>query len=497
MTIEGCSQDDVFKYVDLRENDVILYLGGRIDDNNLYPPKYVKYLKAKIKRLNPTKIICHNPWYAKKYYEKGILTRNTKIDMIFVNHGYLDGGQLQTIDPTEYGDYNEWFKILIDKNPNIVYAMYLNNNPISSVNVRDDLFVENYDINNVKYFYYDRKYSINDLIGETLGHVDESRNASDGFAMVISLVAAGFKNINILGFSAFGSDEDMSYHSEYNCGGDSRFFGKKFFNLITSEDLPVESDIMKYWVKTKKINNIENYDKLIRKVMKPTIKDIFNKIQDAEVQTEPFNHLVVDNLLPDDFYKELAKGIETEDFHSFARAPYGNKERYGVDITDYPAFRASGGKIPTKINDSTYESLSSNVQFFVNLFLKNEKDFYSLLCSKLPTNRIQDDYFFHVNMTKDYVNYEIGPHTDDVQNIFTMLYYTPETDVNKELAALRVSTEDAMQPKQTIDFIPNRLVIFAPSKPDEGRPPTWHSVDRLSDKLVGTRNSFQMLMYKR
>jgi len=231
--------------------------------------------------------------------------------------------------------------------------------------------------------------------------------------------------------------------------------------------------------------------------MELSIKNIFNKIKETEILTEPFDHLVIDNLLPDYFYKKLAKEIEDESFSNYPRAPYGNQERYGVDITDYPSFKSSGGKIPTKVDDSTYKLLPLNIRFFVDLFLENKEDFYSLLCSKLPTTRIQDDYFFHINMTKDHVNYEIGPHTDDIQNIFTMLYYTPETDVNKELAALRVSTEETMQPKQIIDFIPNRLIIFPPSKPNEGRPPTWHAVDRLSNKLVGTRNSFQMFMYSR
>jgi len=277
MKIESASphqiySKNIFKFLNLGENDIILYLGGRIDDNNLYPPKYVKYLRDKIKRLNPTKIICHNPWYAQKYYNKGILTKNTKIDIIITNYSYIKWGKLQAVDPTEYSNYEEEFKILADKNPNIIYAVYLNHGstpePPSSVDIDNGLFGENYDMNNVKYFYYDRRYSVEDLAMLPKWENKESfctasRNSSDGFAMVTSLVSAGFRNINILGFSAFGSDEDMSHHSEYICDDDPRFFGKKYFNLDTSESLDVESDIMKYWVEIKKISNIENYNKLI------------------------------------------------------------------------------------------------------------------------------------------------------------------------------------------------------------------------------------------
>ena len=161
--------------------------------------------------------------------------------------------------------------------------------------------------------------------------------------------------------------------------------------------------------------------------MQPNIKDLFDKIKNTEVQTEPFDHLVVDNLLPDDFFKEVAKELEAEDFPSnYARGPYGNKERFGVDITDYLAWKACGRKIPTKIHEGNYESLlsgkSTNVEFFTNLLLENEKDFYSLLASKLPTERLQDNYFFHMNMTKDSVGYKIEAHADDEQNIFTILF---------------------------------------------------------------------------
>ena len=138
--------------------------------------------------------------------------------------------------------------------------------------------------------------------------------------------------------------------------------------------------------------------------MQPTMRDFLDKIQNAEVQTAPFDHLLIDNLLPDDFYKELARELETEDFPShYESAGYGCKERFGADITDYLAWLKSGLTIPTTIHQCNYNSLLSrkrtHIEFFVKALLQNEKDLYSLLCSKLPTERIQDDPFFHLNMT--------------------------------------------------------------------------------------------------
>ena len=176
---------------------------------------------------------------------------------------------------------------------------------------------------------------------------------------------------------------------------------------------------------------------------------------------------------------------------------------------------ASGRKIPTTIHKDNYNSLVSrkrtNLEFFINLLLKNEKDFYSLLGSKLLTEKNHGDYFYLVSMVKDSVGYEVKAHTDNEQNIFTILFYAPETDVNKEFG-LHIYKEggDAqveigschqagvrnLESGGAIDFLPNRMIIFAPCQPDKGRTPTWHEVRRLSDKLVGTRNSFQLFFLK-
>ena len=185
--------------------------------------------------------------------------------------------------------------------------------------------------------------------------------------------------------------------------------------------------------------------------------------------------------------------MESDNFpKNYVRGPYGNKERFGVDLTDYSTWKNSGRRISTKIHPHNYTSLLSgksiNVKHFVESLLQNQKDLYSLLSSKFTTERLQDDYFFHVNMTKDAVGYTIESHTDAKENIFTILFYVPETDENREFG-LHVCEEE-------IEFIPNRMIIFAPSGVNEKRPATWHGVKRLSNKLSGTRNSFQMFFYK-
>ena len=140
------------------------------------------------------------------------------------------------------------------------------------MDVNDDWFGEDYDLNNVKYFDYDRRYSTKDLTGEDLGYDGEAKmNASGGFAMIMNILNAGFKNLNILGFTAFLSDEDESHFTPYGLGychwyggRCKKYAGKKYFDLQTSENMRAESDILKHWVRSKKINNVEDCGELKR-----------------------------------------------------------------------------------------------------------------------------------------------------------------------------------------------------------------------------------------
>ena len=122
-------------------------------------------------------------------------------------------------------------------------------------------------------------------------------------------VKFGFKNLNLLGFSAFGCDEDSTNFTKYG-PEDNRFAGKTYFNLNTSEDLCAESNILKYWSETNKINFIENYTELtsaLEKKMTLNKNNFLDKIKKATIHNEPFEHLVVDNLLPGDFYNKLSE----------------------------------------------------------------------------------------------------------------------------------------------------------------------------------------------
>ena len=93
---------------------------------------------------------------------------------------------------------------------------------------------------------------------------------------------------------------------------------------------------------------------------------------------------------------------------------------------------------------------------------------------------------------KDEKSYYIEPHPDSDQNIYTILIYTPTNHKNQKFGLeLYEKKEENFIVKKKINFNPNQLLFFAPSKN------TFHGVKKLNEKLYKTRNSFQIFFMKR
>tara|TARA_R110000796_G_C14561116_1_gene434876 strand:+ start:1976 stop:2803 length:828 start_codon:yes stop_codon:yes gene_type:complete len=266
ITVENNNElNNLYTFLNLQEGDVILYLGGRIDDDNLYPEKYRKYLNSKIKELNPDRIICHTHWYAKKYYNGNILKKSKKIDMVLAYSNHFIHGPIQTINPQDYNDYGEYLKTITKINPDLIYVLYdFEQGVIILEDEKYKNFGDDYNLKNIKSFYFDRSYRPNDLIDEPRDEWDELNfNCTDGFAIINRLINYDNIHLNIIGFSAFGQDEDSSRFTPYNLS-DTDYKDLNYFDIKTSEDQRIEAEILKNYIELKKINNLENYDMLTK-----------------------------------------------------------------------------------------------------------------------------------------------------------------------------------------------------------------------------------------
>ena len=221
--------------------------------------------------------------------------------MIFCYFNYLQRENFQPIDVEYYGgSHIQYIKYMIEKNPDVIFAAYHTDlgkgNNIDSLQFTKSWFTpvtsytesrtcrhrhfHHYNLDNIVYFGLDRSYRPLDLVETDLGHGDHARNGTDGFCILNNFLKLGFKNVNIVGFTAFGSDEDDSKFSKYQSDKWGNYYdgsyspqeamemkasmNTTYFNLPTSEDQRAEADILKYYVEQKKINNLEDYGELSR-----------------------------------------------------------------------------------------------------------------------------------------------------------------------------------------------------------------------------------------
>jgi hypothetical protein len=239
-------------------------LGGRIDFDNLYPKEYCKYLNKKIKELNPNKIICHSYIYAQKYYNYGILDENTKIDIVLTWATYLyEDKERYTTSDSDIKEkiskkYNiktklsindiSYINILYNKNKNCKFIFYI---PGYSCNMIDNK--PQFEHINFLYWYLSKrdilpknKIDINNYLNDTY---EKKFNCTDGFLYIDFFIKKlNFRNINLIGFSTFGSNEknlNDVYLNENN----------------TTEKQNIESEILQMLVKNRYINSLENLKK--------------------------------------------------------------------------------------------------------------------------------------------------------------------------------------------------------------------------------------------
>ena len=91
-------------------------------------------------------------------------------------------------------------------------------------------------------------------------------------------------------------------------------------------------------------------------MIKLVVDDLFERIKCSSVRKEPFPHLVVDDFLPQNFYKQLARQLDSDDFSSrYQKGLYGGENRYCVDLTDFVAWQNSGCRLSTAIHEKNYK----------------------------------------------------------------------------------------------------------------------------------------------
>ena len=185
--------------------------------------------------------------------------------------------------------------------------------------------------------------------------------------------------------------------------------------------------------------------------MKAVFEYVIKKIIDALIIKEPYPHILISGIFPDEFYSVLLEQIPKV-------SAYTPKTKYGKTMTL-----------------ENFDILDEEKKKFwkeVYGFLRSDK-FASILLKKFNISKNGvSDLFLH----KDLENFEFRPHRDTHSKLVTYLFYLPEDSslsqlgthmlVPKKGVVIKKTTEhqdwELFETVKMSEYVPNSFFAFAP-----------------------------------
>ena len=185
--------------------------------------------------------------------------------------------------------------------------------------------------------------------------------------------------------------------------------------------------------------------------MKVAFEYVIKKIIDALIIKEPYPHILISGIFPDEFYSVLLEQIPKV-------SAYTPKTKYGKTMTL-----------------ENFDILDEEKKKFwkeVYGFLRSAK-FASILLKKFNISKNGvSDLFLH----KDLENFEFRPHRDTHSKLVTYLFYLPEDSslsqlgthmlVPKKGVVIKKTTEhqdwELFETVKMSEYVPNSFFAFAP-----------------------------------
>jgi len=223
---------------------------------------------------------------------------------------------------------------------------------------------------------------------------------------------------------------------------------------------------------------------------------VLQRIESTEVASEPFPHVVIDNVFPDSYYRRMLALFPGPD----QMMPLGETGRVSQG-----AFQQ---RLTTLFNDEQFARLDPPRLAFWSEFaswLYSERFIRAVVARFLPwcANRLAVlhdlnggvDLRSDALLVSDRTRYAIGPHTDAPHRLVSFLFYMPEDDRYRSLGTSFYRHEDPgfvcpggphyefdrFSRTGMVEFLPNRLLMFVRT----GR--SFHGVEEIREPGVDRR----------
>lgn len=188
-------------------------------------------------------------------------------------------------------------------------------------------------------------------------------------------------------------------------------------------------------------------------ILKSPFENVLKKIKNTEIIHEPYPHLMIENIFPDDFYAELIKKLPSIDKYTLKSKYPGRKT---LTLENLDNLNEEEGKF--------WQQLTNWIK---------SPEFTQILLEKFLIQKSgHSDFFLH----KDLENFEVSPHTDLRSKLITYLFYLPKdasmpnlgTDILVAKKGKNVSMTTQHQEWDNFDiiksskYIPNSFFCFKP-----------------------------------
>ncbi len=210
---------------------------------------------------------------------------------------------------------------------------------------------------------------------------------------------------------------------------------------------------------------------------------VMEKIESAELLSDPFDHKFVENVFPEDFYQELIKNTPEKSHYTpivetGSVSPGYSPERFIFNLFDKKLIDKLDQKrkiflealIKVLVSDKFFSSVTTQFSKAIDNRLRN---FSEEEKERFGTSDFR--FYFRSSLVKDFTKYNIGAHTDSIAKFVTFLFYIPADDgLRKNGTSLYKpkieikhdrhfkpdETEQFFDKIKTCPFIPNSVLIF-------------------------------------
>ena len=222
----------------------------------------------------------------------------------------------------------------------------------------------------------------------------------------------------------------------------------------------------------------------------PVEQHVLYQIFNAPVRTYPYPHIYVENVFPEDFYRELRSnwpdGSAFVPLAATGRVPQGAyPERFVIPVSPEGIATLTPDRRPFW---DGFGQWFAGHDFCMAMIEKFESEVMERLGNDIATCTYGAD----VLAVRDLTNYSIGPHTDAPHRLLSMLFYCPDDASLSHLGtSLYVPREagfvceggphykhDRFDLVKTMEYKPNTLFAFV--KNDH----SFHGVEPIGDPEV-------------